>query len=80
MMTLLKIQMMTFKTKYFGIIIPLTTAPLLIPTSMMNSKTNLSHSEIARLAKRDQLRNEGGTTTCNFYASPLKFKPDWAKA
>ena len=47
---------------------------------MKNSKANLTHSEIARLAKRDQLRNEGGTTTCNFYASPLKFKPDWAKA
>jgi len=45
---------------------------------MKNSKTNLTHSEIARLAKRDQLRNEGGTTTCNFYASPLKVKPDWA--
>lgn len=70
--------MKTIKTKYFGIIIPLTTAPLLMPTSMKNSKTNLNHSEIARLAKRDHLRNEGRTTTCNFYASPLKVKPDWA--
>jgi len=70
--------MITIKMKYFGIIIPLTIAPLLIPTSMMNSKTNLSPSEIARLAKRDQLRTQGGTTTCNFFASQLKGKPDWA--
>jgi len=45
---------------------------------MKNSKTNLTHSEIARLAKRDQLRTQGSTSTCNFFASQLKVKPDWA--
>ena len=45
---------------------------------MKNSKANLTDSKIVRLAKRDQFRNEGGITTCNFYASPLKVKPDWA--
>ena len=49
-----------------------------MPISVKISENTLSPSELARLSKRDQLRNEGRTTSCDFFASPLKVKPDWA--
>lgn len=45
---------------------------------MTNSDHHLSPSEIARLAKRDELRAKGRVGTCDFYGSPLKVKPEWA--
>jgi len=45
---------------------------------MNPSELTFSPSELARLAKRDELHNKGRTCTCDFYGSPLKVKPDWA--
>jgi hypothetical protein len=45
---------------------------------MKTSKQKLSPTELARLAKRDELRSKGRVSTCDFYGSPLKVKPDWA--
>jgi hypothetical protein len=61
--------MITISTKYFGIIIPLTIALLLIPTSMMNSESNLTPSEITRLKKRDALRLTGKSIACNYFVN-----------
>ena len=46
--------------------------------SMKNSELTFSPSELAQLAKRDELRANGHTSTCVHYGSPLKVKPDWA--